>query len=118
MTLTDEEIIARHDPSVRERAKIELAIVHELIKRLKAAGFSKLFVDDGDDEKQDCDDDEQTLVTAIFAVDQAHLETVTGMQVFLVMGNDGHDIIADYHIGLEKIMDPLLEWIEEEYCRI
>lgn len=117
MIQTDEEIIARHDESVRGRAAIELAIVHELIKRLVAAGY-KVYVDDGDDELQN--GEEQELVTAIFGVDVAKIVTMkdgTPKRSFvqLVMGNDGTDIIADYGISLEEVMDPLHEWIYGKY---
>lgn len=115
MTITNEEIIARHDPSVRGRALIEVKVIHELIKRLLADGWT-LFVDDGDDELQDCDGDPQTMVTAIFAVDVATLHARKDGKnrwVQLVMGNDGTDVISDYHTGLDPIIDPLQDWIEE-----
>lgn len=107
---SDEKILARCDEAVRGRAAIELAIVHELIKRLIAAGYSELSVDDGDGEEQT--GDEQGLVSAIFAVDEARLYAKP-YWVFLVMGNDGTDIVCDYHTGLDAIMDPLHDWIEE-----
>jgi hypothetical protein len=119
MIESDDTIIDRHEPSVRPRARIELAIVHELIKRLKAAGYT-LAVDDGGDEEEKLND-EQEIVTAVFAVDEARLVvTKEGSNkisyVFLVMGNDGYDVICDYGTSLDPIMDPLLDWVNETYA--
>lgn len=109
---SDEEIIARHDPKVRKRARTELAVIHRVIKDLKAAG-KKLAVDDGDDEI--IADDEQLLVTAIMGVDDANLITDGGMSfVRFVMGNDGHDVINDYGVSLEPIIGPINEWTDAE----
>lgn len=116
---TDEEILARHDPAVRARAKIELEIVHELIKRLRAAGYVHFEVDDGGDDEEDVEGD-QEIVHAIFAVDEAYLlarrtANDRASKVFLVMGNSGYDVISDYTLSLETVMEPLSEWITKTY---
>lgn len=99
----------RCDESVRPRVTIELAIVHELIKRLIDAGH-KLTVFDGEDDLESTH--EQSLVTAIFAVDEARLYAGDNSWVLLVMGNDGTDVVSDYTTNLEPIMEPLFNWIE------
>lgn len=112
---TDESIIEKHNPACRKRARTELAIVHRLIKDLSAAGYL-LCVNDGEEIIRG---DEQELVAAIFAVDEAWLKTsrpgsAKKSSVYLIMGNDGHDIISDYGISLEPVMEPLNKWIDEQ----
>lgn len=115
MALTDEEIIARHDISVKGRAKIELAIVHKVIQEFRSAGYIAV-ADDGESKYYG---DEQGLVAAIFSVDEAHLYLIEHKDmkdsfVYFVMGNDGHDVICDYGVSLEPIMKPIFDWIESE----
>jgi len=110
--LTDEGIILQHAQPCRRRARVELAIVHKVIKELRAAGY-KLSVDDGGDTSSG---DEQELVNAIFAVDESHLTTsMDGKRksfVLFVRGNDGPDVICDYGLSLELVMEPISNWID------
>jgi len=112
---TDDEIIKEHHLSVRHRAKVELAIVHALIEALRKSGY-EVRVDDGDDNATL--GSEQELVEKIFGVDESNIVTrKTGCKrsfVFLVRGNEGHDIICDYGVSLETVMDPLQNWIESQ----
>jgi len=42
-----------------------------------------------------------------------------GATVYLVYGNDGFDVIADYHVSLEPLLEgatKLAEELEEQYC--
>jgi hypothetical protein len=112
----DIEIIARHDPSTSPRARIELAIVRQLIDILAEAGYH-FIVDDGGDKTHTDEPDE--IIDAIFAVDEAYLFCRSDdgrpyTQVFLVLGNDGWDVIADYGMSLAPLLDPYLDFISEE----
>lgn len=109
---TDEEIINRHAPAVRRRARTELLIVHRVIQTLKAAGH-KLTVDNGEDAT--VTDDEQTIVSKLFACDEGHIITDGGMSfVFFVFGNDGPDVINDYGVSLEEVLKPVNDWVDAE----
>jgi hypothetical protein len=111
---TDDEIIAKHDTGLRHRAQIELTICHRLISDLKNAGYD-VAVDDGEDTTRGS---EQELITAIFAVDEVRLYTKKKGErnscIYLVLGNDGHDVISDYGISLEPILGPINAWIDEK----
>lgn len=112
----DLEIIKNHDPKVQHRCKIELAIVRQLIDILAEAGYH-FIVDDGGDKTHTDEPDE--LIEAIFGVDEAYLFCRTDdgrpyTHVFLVMGNDGWDVIADYGMSLAPLLDPYLDFISEE----
>lgn len=110
----DETIILRHDKSCRHRARIELLVVRRLIADLITAGYA-LTVDDGDGIRQTGTPDE--LISTIFGVDEAHIladKIDNHAWVFLVLGNDGWDVISDYAVSLESVMAPLNQWIDEQ----
>lgn len=118
--LTDEQIIAKHDHGCRHRAKVELAIAHRVIHDLSAAGYT-LEVNDGEEITKGT---EQELISAIFSVDDAHLQTrKTGKLntlehrtsfVYFVLGNEGHDVISDYGMSLDPVMAPINDWIDQK----
>lgn len=97
-----EAMIANHDPSVKRRARMEVAIIRSTIRALTAKGYT-LQVDDGDGDEL-CMGNERALIKSIMGVDEARLITNKdgkGSFVFFVMGNDGHDVISDYGTSLE-----------------
>ena len=103
----DLKLIAQCDESVRERRRIELAIVRTLIRELIANHYH-LKADNGEDAPLMGTEDE--LIECLFACDEARIETETGRWVFLVFGNDGWDVISDYSISIDHALDPFLEW--------
>ncbi|MEI6283032.1 MAG: hypothetical protein WCP82_10030 [Alphaproteobacteria bacterium] len=108
-------------PSVMRRQKVERRVVSQLVTDLLNAGFV-LAVCQGDNRDDpcapttnkkeimlqlgECDDDRLFVYSAdnapaLGASDRVH--AVTGW-VYLVYGNDGWDVIADYTGNLEKHM--------------
>lgn len=113
MTETNQQILKRHDASVRGRALLEILIVNELLRRLASAGFENIAVDDGGDKIKGT---HQELVAAVFSVDQSTVFAWRDKKlhwVTLVMGNDGYDVICDYSTRLETLMEQLEGWIDE-----
>lgn len=111
--LTDSDILIKHDMGCRHRAMVELAITHRLISDLLKAGY-ELKVCDGEEITTGT---EQQLVNAVFAVDVAMLFAKKDGKtsgIYLVLGNDGWDVISDYGMSLEPIMKPIDQWIDAQ----
>lgn len=111
-TLTDDEIIERHDQGVMRRARTELEITHALIKALRKDGYEvRIQVDD----RRGVCGSEQELVSLAFEYDEAIVMTRrTGARnsfVQLIFGN-GAECISDYGMSLEPTMKPLGDWID------
>lgn len=104
---TDKEILQNHSPKVMVRAMMELAIVRQLLADVEKAGWTTIIHEFNGEETPD-------LADAIFNLDEATLEfrdrdnKKMGL-VFLVMGNDGWDVISDYSTKLEEFLAPSLE---------
>lgn len=111
--MTDEEIILNHSVSVRPRARIELAIVNQLL--LDAANNQFIL------EVEDMEDEDGTVKDHIFNLDMARVyvrkvvdlhanksgkNTVISVHgwILLVLGNSGYDIISDYTTNLEEFL--------------
>lgn len=93
--------------SVKQRQNVERRICRALIKEAIALGYY-VSVDNGEEvvlkKSQDC----TAILKEMFSVDEEHLRFHTKNEddsfesrgwVFLVYGNDGWDVIADYTIG-------------------
>lgn len=117
--MSDQQIIERHDPSVRARARIELRIVRTTIRALSKAGYESR-VWDGEATTRGT---ERALIDAAFAVDDAyliayrppvseHLGWTRVGWVRFVFGNDGWDVICDYSSSLESIVDPIVDALD------
>jgi hypothetical protein len=82
------------------RMAIERAIVQKLIDVALAAGWEIPFVWDGE-ERQHCID-RQAVLDAVFSVDESYIHFrkfgVARTSVYIVLGNDGYDVIADNSI--------------------
>lgn len=104
MTLI-EKLVKNHHPAVKARGRMEASIVLRLLETLIAAGYS-LAVDDGDGDAQA--GTVEKLAEIVFSVDSALVEVSEGRKwlgtVSLVLGNDGYDVIADYHTTLESAL--------------
>lgn len=101
----DMEIIRKHDPSVRGRAMIELAIVNALIQAAKDNGYRF----EGEDIDTGNDDD---LKSSLFNLDDCRLHLFDSSDsyvgwIFLVFGNDGYDLVSDYTTNLETFLAPV-----------
>ena len=104
MTLI-EKLVKNHHPAVKARGRMEASIVLRLLETLIAAGYS-VSVDDGDGAA--VSGTVETMAKIIFNVDTALVEVSEGRKwlgtVSLVLGNDGYDVIADYHTNLEPAL--------------
>lgn len=101
--------------AIRARQEIERRVVSRAVTDLLAAGFY-ITVDYGDDDEQnDCirSRSHDEIMAACGACDEEYLRLYRpsesdpskwkrGGYVFLVYGNDGHDVIADYTIPIEE----------------
>lgn len=107
---TDKQILARHSPSVRGRALIELQVVDALIKAAKDASYrleidaSKLSL-----PRRVSDD---TFKLALFDLDGDCIVVVDRTPqslgwIRLVFGNNGWDLISDYSTNLETFLEPV-----------
>jgi hypothetical protein len=110
---TDAEIIAKHAPGVRARARLELQIVNKLIECAIAAGY-KLEIVDGEDDDSACQWwawGVQDFKTVLFDLDQAHVivRDSEGRKMgwaLLIFGNSW-DLISDYGVRLEEFLKPV-----------
>lgn len=93
--------------SAVERKQIETKVITVFIEDALAAGF-KLGVHDGEELVLRDSTDKEAVLAALFSVDEERLIVYSGLKrhgtVFLVHGNDGWDVIADYSTSLEPLM--------------
>ena len=96
-------------PSVVRRQRMERLVCRALINTLLIAGYV-LAVDTGE-EILPKTDKLRDIMKHLFTVDQEHIyvfckhtQKMIGW-VFLVYGNDGFDVIANYTANLEKHMN-------------
>ena len=110
----DLAIIERHNPSIRDRARIELAIVRTILQSLNMKGYT--FISDNGEEQCNGGDYDEHIET-LFACDEARIITKNSggkqSQIYLVLGNDGWDVIADYGVSLEDVMAPIFLEIQK-----
>ena len=104
------------DVSVRSRAAIERAIVRSLVEEFHEQGFTFL-VDDGGEEFIPCASKPEAL-NALINTDEDQLGIVdregkTIGWIRLVYGNDGWDVMCDWHVGLDVYMPKTLALVEK-----
>jgi hypothetical protein len=95
------------DAAVRNRQRIERAVCSALIKAGLHAGY-KITVDNGEEEVLKESTNKSEILKEMFSVDEERLwfhKDGKKLGVFLVYGNYGWDVIADYHVPLEHLMD-------------
>ena len=96
------------DDGTRARIVIERKIVTALIDRALAEGY-ELSVDDGDNQHP-WTTDRAAVIDAIMEADEDRLylrKDGHTAWVFLVYGNDGWDVICDYNVSLEALLEPI-----------
>jgi hypothetical protein len=97
--------------------KSDEAGIRQVIRALRAAGYTLVEVFDGEDNVPVKNETE--AVEAITAVDDAHLFVRTpdgeyNPWVRFVMGNEPEEVVCDYVLTLSHVLDPLTErWIED-----
>jgi hypothetical protein len=120
-----------------QRIQIEKRIARRVVRHLLQAGY-RLTVDNGGDTYEiPYTYDFKTIVGAMFATDDERLvaemvppaidagsaawaaykailgdrKTIKGW-VYFVYGNDGYDVISDYTLNLEQVIQPVLDYAE------
>jgi len=96
------------DPGVRERVAIERRIVTALIDRALAEGY-ELSVDDGDSQHP-WTTNRTEVIDNIMEADEDRLylrKDGHTAGVLLVYGNSGWDVICDYNVSLEALLEPI-----------
>jgi hypothetical protein len=100
--------------NIEKRIELEKRIARKVVRALLAAGY-ELSIDNGGETREiPYTTDFKTVTGAMFATDDEHLlaRGPSKSFVYFVYGNDGWDVINDYGLSLEPIMEPI-----EEYCR-
>jgi hypothetical protein len=89
--------------------------VRSLLKSLKQAGFTPIYVDDGEENIFYADVSKTQFLEEIVATDEAKIRLQHNnkrVSVYLVLGNDPGEIVADY-----TDYDPLEDVIDAHYDR-
>jgi hypothetical protein len=96
------------DPETRRRIAVERQIVTALIDRALAEGY-ELSVDDGDSQHP-WTTNRAEVIDNIMEADEDRLylrKDGHTAWVFLVYGNSGWDVICDYNVSLEALLEPI-----------
>jgi hypothetical protein len=106
--------------SVEARIAIEKKVVRFLCREARRQGWEINYVNDGG-ERVKCKG-EVDVIDAVFSVDESWVRfkkpgpegVVLGGAVYIVLGNDGWDAIADSSMSEEwdKVMDPVWKYCE------
>lgn len=106
MTINLQEFIAEQ---IKARP-IEAKIVRKVVRALKAAGTPVVKTWDGVETTKVST--EKDIMTEAFNLDEVWLYTADGSWVRLTMGNEW-DLITDYTLSLEEVIEPVSEWIDK-----
>lgn len=102
--------------AVRMRVTIERRIVRSLVDEFSEQGFT-FQVDDGGEEYIPASTPKQAL-DALLNTDEDQLGIVQNGEVIgwirLIYGNDGWDVMSDWHTNLDKYMPKTLAFVESE----
>ena len=104
--------------NIETRKRIERAIVDKIIRSALEAGYWVSVWNGGDEPEIAKATDHRQIIDAMFATDEETLVLHTpggkraGM-IYLVYGNDGYDVIADYSVALEEFLQPALELADQ-----
>jgi hypothetical protein len=103
----------------QRRWEVERDIVRATIEEAEKQGWTLYRVSNGEEVVTPKSHEE--ALEAAFACDEAHLHfgTTDGQEawVFIVLGNDGWDVICDYTLSLNAVidaLDPLVSKYEAE----
>jgi hypothetical protein len=93
---------------IAARQDMERQIVSRIVDDALTGGFS-LSVDNGGDGFEITEStDRQAVIDALFQTDEERLVLLKNGKivgsVFLVYGNDGWDVVCDYHLSIEDVM--------------
>jgi hypothetical protein len=100
-----------------KRIGLEQRIVKRVVDVLLANGYA-LRVDDGEDYRpNEPTTDRRAILAELAATDDDTLETVRTVDgsvkrsfVRFVYGNSGYDVIADYGMSLDSLLEPITDY--------
>lgn len=96
--------------NVKSRQRIERTIARRVVLDAIAAGFALNVNNGGDTSELPAPSKKvKEVLAAMFATDDEHLLLYKDDKrvgwVYLVYGNDGWDVVSDYTVNLEKVME-------------
>lgn len=106
--------------AIAKRQDAEKRIVTELVRELLNHGFY-LSTDNGEDDMCPVSNREKSVLDGLFQCDEEFIRVLRKYDdgafklagtILLVYGNDGWDVIADYHTSLEPFMKSTQELAE------
>ncbi len=113
------------DPAIRARIVVERAIIRKLCEyAIKELGYSVSVFDGEEYPVRKCQD-MAVIMEAVCACDEEwlvfhhHLSDRKNHMignVYLIYGNDGPDVIADYHVSLEPLVSAINDYAESLYA--
>lgn len=102
--------------SVRIRRLIELGVVRKLVSHAISEGHT-ITVYDGEECPVKRSVDVELIIEHAFSVEECQLRVFSGPDmygvVYLVYGNDGWDVICNYHVSLEDLLGPVNDYAEQ-----
>lgn len=111
---SDAEALSRCDEGVKLRNLMERAIVRKLVSDAFDRGFAVSY-SDGESSYEQCNTVEG-LMAEIQSTDEEKLRLKhpegRSAYVYLVYGNDGYDVIADYTLSILAPFNQLMDAIE------
>ena len=103
------------DMNVKQRQQMEEKIIRKFFESAIKAGYT-VAIHDGE-EKHGPMQDVENLMAASFSVDMEHFMVYNGNEflgeVLAVYGNDGWDVIADYSMNIESLLDNAMSLADE-----
>ena len=100
--------------TIQQRQKIERKVVRAILAKAKKEGYA-IAIDNGE-ERISLSGTIKSMLEQCFSVDEeAIILKKDGKRstIFLVYGNSGHDVIADYSTSLEDFLSPIEELCEK-----
>lgn len=92
------------------RIQLEATIVKKTVKVLLDAGY-KLRIDDSESVRpREATDSATTILAELMETDDEYMEAFKDGKrswVRFVYGNDGYDVISDYTVDLEDVLQPV-----------
>ena len=108
-------------PAVLKRRRMEYAVLRRFCLDAIAAGYT-LSLHNGEDWCVKKVKTAKEVLDAAFSVDEERLYVFDGDKrlggVFLVYGNDGYDVICDYHTSLEPLMEKGTHQLEDRLAEV
>ena len=101
---------------LEQRQKIERRVVRAILVKAKKEGYA-ITIDNGE-ERIRLSGTIKSMLDECFSVDEEYIILKKDGKrsfIFLVYGNSGHDVIADYSTSLEDFLSPI-EALCEKIC--